>query len=176
MKTVLVLIVFAATAFAQDMPPQAASQGACGPKDVNFDVKTVSGQPIPQADPRKALIFVSEVFNKVPGELGNPTIRIGVDGSWVGATRGNSYLPIPVDPGEHHICTNWQSHFKRLSREAAFTSLNAEAGKAYYLRARITYQTVGRATTMVLDLEPLNEDEGKYLVASNPLSVARPKK
>ncbi len=121
-------------------------------------------------------MFVSEVFKKVPGEWGNPTIRIGLDGAWMGATRANSYIAFSVDPGEHHLCTNWQSHFKRLSREAAFTGFTAEAGKTYYFRARIGYETVGAATTMTLDLDPVNADEGKYLVASNPPSTSHPQK
>jgi Protein of unknown function (DUF2846) len=170
MKSVLALILFAATAFAQDTLPQAAAQGACGPKGVDFDVKTVNGQTVPQLEEGKALVFVNEVFKKAPGELGNPTIRIGLDGKWLGATRANSYFAFSVDPGEHHLCTNWQSKFKRLSREAAFTSFNAEAGKTYYFRARITYQGFDKAATMVLDLEAVNEDEGKYLVASSPAS------
>src|SRR5437899_10731362 len=44
------------------------------------------------------------------------------------------------------------------------------------ISAPITYQTVRTATTMVLDLEPVNDDEGKYLVASNPLSIAQARK
>lgn len=175
MKAALVLVLFAASALAQDGTAQAASQGACGPKDVRFDVKTVSSPPSAQVESGKALVYVSEVFKKVPGELGNPTIRVGLDGTWVGALQGNSYLSFTVGPGEHHLCTNWQSHFKRLSREAAFTSFTAEAGKAYYFRARITYQSSYGSTVMSLDLDPVNADEGRYLVASNPLSTSRPK-
>jgi hypothetical protein len=173
MKTLLALLLLAASALAQDTPTQSVFHGACGLKDVHFDVKTLSGQPIAQTQPGKAMVYVSEVFKKAPGELGNPTIRIGLDGGWVGAVRGNSYLSFAVEPGEHHLCTNWQSHFKRLSREAGFTSFNAEAGKAYYFRARITF---GANATMSLDLEAVNDDEGKYLVASNPLSNAEAKK
>jgi len=177
MKSVLAVMLFAASAFAQNTSLQAAPQGTCGPKGVDFDVKTVPGQAVPQLEDGKALVFVNEVFKKAPGELGNPTIRIGLDGNWVGAVRGNSYFSFSVDPGEHHLCTHWQSRFKRLSREAAFTSFNAEAGKAYYFRARISYQSAyGGAATMSLDLEPINDDEGKYLVASNPLSNAQAKK
>ncbi len=177
MKTILALVVLAASVYAQNTPAPSASQGACGSKDSQFEVKTVSGQPNAQPEPGKALVYVSEVFEKAPGELGNPTIRIGLDGNWVGAVRGNSYFSFSVDPGEHHLCTHWQSRFKRLSREAAFTSFNAEAGKAYYFRARISYQSAyGGSATMSLDLEPINDDEGKYLVASNPLSNGQAKK
>jgi len=36
------------------------------------------------------------------------------------------------------------------------------------------YETVGTATTMTIDLDPVNPDEGKYLVASNPGSTSHP--
>ena len=170
-----VTMFLALSSHAQDTQELRASQGACGPKEVRFDALTTAGNP-PALEPGKALVFVSEVFKKVPGEWGNPTIRIGLDGAWMGATRANSYIAFSVDPGEHHLCTNWQSHFKRLSREAAFTGFTAEAGKTYYFRARIGYGTVGAATTMTLDLDPVNADEGKYLVASNPPSTSHPQK
>src|SRR6266567_368841 len=171
----VVTVLLALSAFAQETQDPRASQGACGPKEVRFDALTTSGNP-PTLEPGKALVFVSEVFKKVPGEWGNPTIRIGLDGAWMGATRANSYIAFSVDPGEHHLCTNWQSHVKRLSREAAFTGFTAEAGKTYYFRARIGYETVGAATTMTLDLDPVNADEGKYLIASNPPSTSHPQK
>jgi len=171
MKATFVTLVFAMVFSA--VP--ALAQGACGPADVHFDAHTSAGQPA-VLEPGKALVYVSEVFKKVPGELGNPTIRIGLDGTWMGATRANSYISFAVEPGEHHLCTNWQSHLKRLSREASFTSFTAEAGHTYYFRSLVSYQSVGTATTMMLDLQPVNPDEGKYLVASNPESTSRPHK
>jgi uncharacterized protein DUF2846 len=174
-STIIVTIVMAVSVLAQNKQAPSESQGACGPKEVRFDALTTSGAPLTLQD-GKALVYVSEVFKKVPGEFGNPTIRIGLDGAWMGATRSNSYIAFSVDPGEHHLCTNWQSHFKRLSREAAFAGFAAEAGKTYYFRARIGYETVGTATTMTLDLDPVDPDEGKYLVASNPASTSHPQK
>jgi hypothetical protein len=94
----------------------------------------------------------------------------------MGATRANSYIAFSVDPGEHHLCTNWQSHLKRLSQEAAFAGFTAEAGKTYYFRARIGYESDGNATSMTLDLDRVNADEGQYLVASNPASMSHPQK
>jgi hypothetical protein len=81
-----------------------------------------------------------------------------------------------VDPGGHHLRTNWHSHFKRLSREAAFTGFTAEAGKTDYFRARIGNQTVGTATTMTPDLDPVNPDGDQYLVAAHPASASHPQK
>lgn len=161
--------------FAQDTGA-GASQGACGPKEVRFDALTTTSANPPALEQGKALVYVSEVFKKVPGELGNPTIRVGLDGAWMGATRANSYIAFSVEPGEHHLCINWQSRLKRLSREAAFASFNAEEGKTYYFRAKIGYETVGEATTMTLDLDAVNPDEGKYLVASNPATTSHPQK
>ena len=77
---------------------------------------------------------------------------------------------------EHHLCTNWQSHLKRLSREAAFTGFTAEAGKTYYFSAHVGYESAGDSVAMTLDLQPLNPDEGQYLVASNPVSNSHPQK
>ena len=54
-----------------------------------------------------------------------------------GADRPDSYLSFSVDPGEHHLCTRWQSHLKQFSDKAAFASLTADPGKIYYFRARI---------------------------------------
>lgn len=171
----LIFIFCAHSGFAQNSEAQ-LSQGACGPKEVRFDAVTTTSANPPTLDSGKALVYVSQVFKKVPGELGNPTIRVGLDGTWMGATRANSYIGFSVEPGEHHLCTNWQSHWKRLSHEAAFTSFTAEEGKTYYFRAKVGYETVGTATTMTLDLDPVNPDEGKYLVASNPASTSHPQK
>jgi hypothetical protein len=173
--SVTILTISAAlSGFAQNAE-SGASQGACGPKEVRFDAATTAGNP-PVLVPGKGLVYVSEVFEKAPGELGNPTIRIGLDGAWMGATRANSYIAFSVDPGEHHLCTNWQSRLKRLSREAAFAGFTAEAGKTYYFRARIGYESSEGFTTMTLDLDRVNSDEGQYLVASNPASTSHPQK
>jgi hypothetical protein len=150
---------------------------------VRFDVEKVSSPPIVPAGPGKALLYVSEIFKKAPGEWGDPTLRIGVDGNWVGAVKGNSYFSFSVEPGEHHLCLKWQSHFKKLSREAAFTVLTAEAGKEYYFRARVSYdlgpdygRNSSNVTGMSIALDPISSDEGQYLVASNPMSVPHLKK
>jgi hypothetical protein len=79
---VLVVLV-AAFAFAQ--APPAASPAACGPEKISFDVKMEKSQSAPvMPDPRKALVY----FIQDDGPQGNhqhATLRIGVDGTWVGA-------------------------------------------------------------------------------------------
>src|SRR5208282_4913089 len=108
-KTALIALLFAtflfATfAFAQDRSPLAAAEAACGPKDVQFAAQAAASQPFTQPDTGKSLVYVVEVFDKVVGEISRPTLRVGVDGKWVGADKGNSYISFSVEPGEHHLC------------------------------------------------------------------------
>jgi hypothetical protein len=176
MKAALIVILFTTSALAQRQSLTAA-EVACGPKEIQFDTQLAAAQPLAQPDPGKSLVYVVEVFEKVVGELSSPTLRVGLDGTWVGADKGNSYISFSADPGEHHLCTRWQSRWKRYSNEAAFTSFTADPGKIYFFRARIKeIGGSGGASNFSLDLEPLNGDEGKYLVASSPLSVSHPKK
>jgi hypothetical protein len=177
MKATLVVLlsIFSASAFAQDQPPTPTS--ACGPASAQFDTQMGEKQALSQPADGKGQVYVVEVFEKVVGELGHPTLRVGLDGQWVGADKGDSYLTFPVDPGDHHLCTNWQSHFKRLSKEAAFAGFNAEAGKTYYFRAKIVeHGGSGGASNFSLDLDQVNEDEGKYLITSSKSSVSQLKK
>jgi hypothetical protein len=176
MKAALVVILFATSALAQRQSVLAA-EVACGLKEIQFDTQLSAAQPPAQPDAGKSLVYLVEVFEKVVGQLSSPTLRVGLDGAWVGADKGNSYISFSVDPGEHHLCTRWQSRWKRYSNEVAFTSFTAEPGKIYFFRARIhEIGGSGGASNFSLDLEPLNGDEGKYLVASSPLSVSHPKK
>lgn len=178
MKSALVFLLFASSAFAQSQPVSDPPAFSCGASNVKFDVKLdntqhAAGQP----EPGKALVYVIEVFQRPPGELGTPTIRVGLNGAWVGANRGTSYLSFSVDPGEQHLCTNWQSVLKRLSDQHSLTSFTAEAGKTYFFRVQVHVESEGRESQIwSIDLQPVNADEGKYLIASAPMSVSQAKK
>ena len=154
-----------------------AAEAACGPKEAQFEAQPASTQPLTtqpltQPEAGKSLVYVVEVLEKAGNQVGRPTLRVGLDGKWAGAAKGDSYLTFSVDPGEHHLCTRWQSRWKRFSDKAAFTSFTADSGKIYYFRARI----IEGEDNFALDLEPVNGDEGKYLVASSAVSVSKPKK
>jgi hypothetical protein len=95
-----------------------------------------------------------------------------MNGTWLGANRGNTYLFFSVDPGEHHFCVDWTSSGSP-GRLVSLASLIAEPGKVYYLRARANG---GRYTFPSLDLELVNSDEGKLLVASSASSQSAIKK
>jgi hypothetical protein len=45
------------------------------------------------------------------------------------AIHGYSYFFVALDPGQHAVCTDWQSGINTYSRQSAATSFNAEAGK-----------------------------------------------
>jgi hypothetical protein len=176
MKTVLVVFLFSVAAFAQDLSA-AAAESACGPSNVQFAVKTNNHvHQLGQPDSGKILVYVVEDQKfKVANDV---TTRVGVDGTWVGANRGNSYFSFSVDPGKHHLCTDWISDFLPGGRLVSLTSFTAEPGKVYYLRARTSASpTSGKAGAGAsIDLDLVNEDEGKLLVASSKLSISQQKK
>jgi hypothetical protein len=99
-------------------------------------------------------------------------MRIASDGAWVGANHHNSYFSFAVDPGEHHLCANWQSRIARLSQIVGLVHFTAEVGKVYYFRTRV----LGAIATNFFDFELIDSDQGRLFVASIPLSISHPKK
>lgn len=172
MKAALVAILLATSAFAQGQLPLAAAEAACGPHEVQFSTKAADNQPLSQPETGKSLVYVAEVFENLVNQITRPTLRVGLDGTWVGAVKGDTYISFSIDPGEHHLCTKWQPLLKQFSDKAAFTSFTADPGKVYYFRARI----IAGGSSFALDLESVNEDEGKYLVASSAFIASQPKK
>ena len=176
MKAAFVLILFAASAFsqaiAQDQAAITAAEVGCGPKNVKFDANQDTTQhPTPQPETGKALVYVVQNL----GELqctGCALTKVGLDGMWLGATQGSSYVYFPVEPGERHICVNWQSRLGWRSRSLALANFTAEAGHVYYFRIRLSISRF----IYSFDLDPVNSDEGRLLVASSAFSVSHPKK
>jgi hypothetical protein len=168
MKVALIALLFAASAFAQAPIDSAAS--ACGPDRVDFRVKLDKSQHAPaQPVPGKALIyFIHDSGTSVV--FAYPTTRVGVDGSWVGANHGDSYFPVSIEPGEHHVCADLQTSLYEDRTE--FAHFRADAGKVYYYRTRL----VMSRSVELLELDPIDSDQGRYLIESFPLSVSKPKK
>jgi hypothetical protein len=175
-KAVFTLLLFyfsfAAPTVAQDQSAIASAQSACGPKETSFDAKEDTTQhPTPQPDHDKALVYVIQDFGVVQCE-GCALTRVGMDGAWIGANQGSSYFFFTANPGEHHLCANWQSRLEWRNKAFAMANFTAEAGQAYYFRIRI----LATRSIYYFDLEPINSDQGKFLVASLPFSVSHPKK
>lgn len=176
MKTAIVLLCLATTAFAQKTrlgQPEMRYAAACGPATANFKVKlddSQHGPLIPQ--PGMAQVyFIHEAG--IPFEHltpGYPTVKYGIDGSWAGASHGDSWLAFPVAPGEHHLCATLQSSLVAERMELAH--FTAVAGKSYYFRTRLL---VSRSIEL-LDLVSVDSDQGTYLVSEFPMASASPKK
>jgi hypothetical protein len=156
---------------------------ACGDDGVKFDVKTQKDQPAP-APPeagKAQIVLIGTIDKEGAGTCiaCNFVGRVGVDGAWVGANKGASYFAYTVEPGEHHVCANWQT-IGQDGKKVGVASFTAEPGKAYYFRVAITIQpyTTDRGAQKEdrLDLTQLSEDEGKYRVKVSALSTATPKK
>jgi hypothetical protein len=179
MKTALIAVLLAmptvASAQAQDQAAAARAAGGCGPEQVEFDVKTDKTQHAPaQPDPGKALVVVLEHEKSDPGfKIGAVTTRIGLDGAWVGANHGASFLAFPVDPGDHRVCAQWQSTFKRYSKLASAASLYAEAGQIYYFETRVDERSHDQPAVRI---DPLDPAEAQILLATAAQSVSHPKK
>jgi Protein of unknown function (DUF2846) len=149
----------------------------CGPDDEQFNVKTDKNyHPEATIDPGKAAVYFIQddrEFQSIP----KPTVRMGIDGKWMGATHGTSYLFAEVDPGEHHLCAMWQSvpgiGFG-VGKQFGALHFTAEAGKAYFFQARDRwYRNIG---SQPMKFEPLDSDQGKLLIAQWAHSVSQPKK
>lgn len=167
----LFLVTFfpAAVALAQDSAAIHAAEAACGPGGVNFDVKDDnSHHTVQQPETGKAEVYVIQEIREGTCIGGCLTTKIAVDGTWVGANHHDSYLFFAVEPGEHHLCANWQSHLERATQVFGLTHFAAEAGQVYFFRTRV----VGA----FFDFEPIDSDMGRLFVASIPMSVSHPKK
>ncbi len=172
MKAALVLVLFTTLVCGQDQAAISAAQAACGPKDVKFDAKQDPTQHrTPQPDPEKAWVYVIQDLGQVEWTDCALT-KVGLDGAWVGANHGGSYFFFSAEPGERHICVNWESRLQSRSRVFGLANFDAEAGHVYYFRVRLLFAR----SIYSFDLDPLNGDQGKFLAASSAFSVSHPKK
>jgi hypothetical protein len=164
MKSVLIALFFAASAFAQE--PSSVATSACGPESSRFQVKLDEPQrTLAQPDLGKALVYF---IQEKGSDAFAVTTRIGIDGAWVGANKNSSYFAASVVPGEHHVCANVQSFRGHPKGLVHFT---AEAGKVYYFDARVVY---GAASDLYFLLSAADDDQAIYLIDSLPLSVSTP--
>ena len=146
---------------------------SCGSDSVKFDVKTEKDQPPPAApaEGKAQIVLVGTV--PVESALARfPVIRFGVNGTWVGANRGNSYFALDVAPGPQNVCVSAQGVMQGMAKDLVdMQTFNAEAGKVYYLEARFGMMGGPGGGVVTFGLAPLNENEGKYRVKAWKLST-----
>ena len=151
MRALLAFLLLASPVFPQNQTPT-VPQSACGRGELQYEVKKDQGQHLPDADPTKALVYIIQDEQSVGLCIKcTTTTRIGLDGSWIGANNGRSYFFFAVDPGEHHLCANWQSRYGEVSRLIGLIGFTAEAGKTYYLRSR-SWRSATRKTSPISTL------------------------
>jgi hypothetical protein len=172
MRTAVLFLLLASPALAQDRAATTAALSGCGPANIKFAVKQDQTEPPSEPESGEALIYVIENRGLLACLGGCQTIRIGLDGAWIGANQGNTHFSFSVLPGEHHLCSNWQSSLAVDSSFYSLANFTAEAGKVYYFRTRLWFSD----RTPCLDLDVVNSDEGAYLVAASPHVVSHPKK
>jgi hypothetical protein len=168
MRVALIALCFTAFAFAQ--ASSAISPTACGPDNISFKVNLDESQHrLTQPDPGKAQIYF--IHDAGSGSLiAYPTVKVALDGEWIGANHGNSYFSVAIDPGQHHICINLQSSLVEQRVELAHFTANADS--VYYFRTRL----VMSRSVELLELDLIDSDQGKYLIATFPLSISKAKK
>ena len=129
---------------------------ACGPSEHKFSVRTDKNQhPTPEPPSDKALVYVIR-----PTMMGNKIqTKLGVDGQWVGANRGNNYFFLTLEPGEHNFCSQAENR--------SAVALRVEPGKTYYLQQKIRMGFMKARTSLAV----LDEAEGKKGLAKCHLSL-----
>jgi hypothetical protein len=169
MRFALVALLLSSSISAQTIA--AAPGAACGPA-TSFKVKLSHPQAAKaQPDPGKAEVyFIHDSGSLSTVLLAYPTTKYAIDGVWAGAGHGNSWFSVAVAPGEHHVCATLQSSI--VDQRVELAHFNAQAGMTYFYRTRL----VTSRQVELLELEPLDGDQGQYLINSYPMSSARPKK
>lgn len=159
------LACFSLPAFASHELPE-----ACGSDSVKFDVKTDKAATYkPGTAPATGMariVFIHSLHSGLIMIGGRPTIRIGVDGSWVGALHGKSYFSVDLPSGEHHLCGAWQSVFKSARKEDHAKSINLESGKTYFVQYKMEILNNNPGSTTLTSLDVMDQDEGKFIVKS----------
>jgi hypothetical protein len=149
----------------------------CGDDAVEFDAKLEKDNPAfaGPSDGKALIVFVETIPDA--GLYAKTTTRFGIDGAWVGATKGDSYFTLTVGPGEHNLCASMQSApsgMKKTFTQA--TTLTAEAGKVYYFEAAMNVIGSQKFGIASFDLAQLSEKDGKYRVKAWKFATSKPKK
>jgi len=174
MKPAIFVVLLCAPLLAtMQAPAKTILPDSCGDDSVKFDVKTEKDQPAPAlpAEGKALIVFVGTVpYESALAKF--PAIRFGVNGTWVGANKGNSYFTLPVDPGVQNVCVSAQGVMRGMAKDLVdMQTFTAEPGKVYYYEARFGMIGGNGGGVLTFGLAPLNENEGKYRVKAWKLAT-----
>ncbi len=170
------------------------AEAACGDPTARFTVKRIQGPadvPAPSAGSARVVVLESGLmyadgyflpkgksspksYKRLPQSL-TPTVRIGMDGRWLGALRGNDFTSFTVAPGEHHLCVQFQNPPNAGASSTApmafLSSMNAAVGRTYYFQ--ISYMMIHNLNKCGLELQPLQEYSGRLILSrSSPVAFS----
>jgi hypothetical protein len=170
-RTVAVAMVLAVLAVPVLSGQTSGGAGAaCGDGTTQFSVKQDQVSLPPGAPAGKALVYFVE---RDTGIFFPPITRVGVDGRWVGATHGASYISFAVDPGVHHFCAMTQSGD---GSQASLAHVTAKTGEVYYFELKAVSASRGSGVLWTdRSLTALDSDEGALMVRDAAHSTAREK-
>ncbi|HEY3706601.1 MAG TPA: hypothetical protein VGL22_16180 [Terracidiphilus sp.] len=157
---------------------------ACGDPKTKFDVKYTDGHVAIQPVDGMAVVVVIEDDSKF-ASYPKPVTRVGLDGEWIGATRGNSFTSFVISPGEHHLCASWQPQaalglpgatvYKKMSRRSSVQSLHAQPGGVYYFQIKNVYFLTDISYMLEIHMDAVDKDEGELLASDRKGSQATKK-
>ena len=165
---VLLTLSMPLTTVATGQQNNASVPAACGDNSVKFAMQQGQKSAILTPAQDNALVYViaQGAYVDNPSRCGVIT-RVGLDGRWIGANCEHSYLTFTVEPGEHHLCSNWQTKVFYHPQPASLIGFNAKAGSVYFFRAAIYG---GAQAPLLIDLQPLNPDEAQFLLSTSSSS------
>lgn len=155
------------------------AEAACGDPSAKFTVQPGALiQPTVPIGKDEARVYILDdtVIPFKPGQHVSwaATVRVGLNGQWIGATKGRSYIALPVQAGENHVCGRvqrtryWWPAGCFLVGNTALLRLHVVAGQTYYVRARAYHIDAGDSGFFcAVNLDTVNPDEGKLLLAES---------
>jgi hypothetical protein len=168
---IFLALLMAMPVFGQDQTTDLRTAAGCGPSETQFSVKSDHTlHAVRQPEPGKALVYVIEQGRPEGGEA-KVTVRVGLNGNWMGANYGESYLSFDVAPGEHHVCVDWQSSLKSRQKLSGAAELTAESGKTYYFRAEVVLTQATESHDERLSIKAVDAPEGMLLVSKSAQSA-----
>jgi len=172
MRTVAcaLLSLLTCPSYGQDTARAPAAKAACGPERVKFNV-SLDRRPRPPLQPAegKSLIYVFQEYPNI-SLLGSFTMKVGLDGAWVGANQKRSYLAFAVEPGVHHLCVSGQGG---LWPPVSLVRVVAKPDKTYYFGTQ--FYCTSRGDCYPLDVRPVDEDQANLLIQTSSFSSSHPK-
>ncbi len=165
----LLLSAFASAQVAASRPPStianltaniSKAEAACGDPGEKFRVYRDQDAAVTSIPMNKARVVIVEEGNasyvnlsfQAGGHLHGTTLRVGLDGKWIGAIRNGSYISFLVEPGIHHLCVQQQSIQKVLANNVTLATLSAVAGESYIYFA----DSFGQVPLQILDTDKFN--------------------